>query len=174
MLGLFFSVKGAKENVVLVKESLTEFGCPVLQVQIETIDGNVLASALIEGSGTRPAALVRAEGIIQELGELDALLLRRHIVITCSWNMGAANGHQDLDALGLAVRDISLDEAASTEQLGFLAVLIGVDLSGAVGTEVAPGITIAVLGRVVDEGNSGIVDTRVANITQETTTSLTL
>lgn len=172
MLGLFFFCKGGKRKCSICG-SLTEFGCPVLQVQIETIDGNVRGSA-IEGSRARPAALVRAEGIIQELGELDALLLRRHSVFTCSWNMGAANGQQDLDALGLAVRDVSLDEAASTEQLGFLAVRIGVDLSGAVGTEVAPGVTIAVLGRVVDEGNSGIVDTRVANITQETTTSLTL
>ena len=66
-----------------------------------------------------------------------------------------------------------LDQGARALQFRHLAV-VHVNIRSAVGTEVASGVTAAVLGRVVDEGNSGILNTRVANITKLVSFRLTL
>lgn len=125
-----------------------------------------LAVQRVEGTRALPVLIVRAEGRVEELGELNAVLLAGDFVVVFL-RVVAANAEQNFDTLGLAVRNVLLDGEAVAQEPGRDLVLVlvgrGPAVTGEVGARV-PGVVV--LRGDVDKAESDVLDTRVTVVGQ--------
>jgi hypothetical protein len=145
----------------------------LLNVKVITVNSNVLRLAQIKGTRAVPRGFVRTESVVEEVGKLHALLGGRDVVVAHDFVVDTADAQQDLDAEGLAVRDVLLDSFA-------LSLQVGLDAVGAVVLDIpAPGAKVAswqtrrvVLRGLVDKGQGDIVDASVTVCPQALATLL--
>ncbi len=135
----------------------------MLEVKVETVHGDVLVS-VVEGTRDVVRRVVRAKGLVQEVGKVLAIRRRRDGIVVGVGVVHAADAEDDLDALGLAVGDVLPQRLAVAEELGRVSILVLVGVGPAVRREVDAGIlglAGVVLRSQVDEADRGILDASV-------------
>lgn len=113
----------------------------MLNVDVITVNGNVLSLAEIERSGALPSGLVRTESALDEVGEFHTLGRSRDLVVGSLLVVDTANAEKNLDTTLLAVGDSLLDRLALAQELRLDTLVVGVDTGPTVTGKVGAGIS---------------------------------
>lgn len=151
-------------------------GVLVLYIDVETVDAEAVVGTVVEGARASVACAVRAEKVVQVIGELDTSRLILEIVgARAAAPALATDGEDNPLALALAVTDVLLDQVAVEEERSLRAVgLDVVDAGTAVTSKVCAGKAVAVLRGLVDEGECDGLDAGVVTVLAEAISGIPL
>ena len=129
-----------------------------------------MVTSVVERTGSRVLGIVGTKRLPQESGKLLALGVARQSIVR-SRDRSTTDGKQNLLALLLAVLNIRRHDGTLAEQRRRQAGLgVGVVDGIAVVAEVGAGVVqagLVLLGRVVDEADSNIVEVRLVAVVPE-------